>query len=85
MLVCVDRDLVINAFYIKADPREKDPVTGQAIYAITFTIGTNDHEQLTTNDASCKPPAEGAGLENYCSVNQFDIIVRAGNKAGEDK
>ena len=85
MLVSGDRDLVIHAFDIKADPRAQDPVTGQAIYAITLTIGTNDRQQLTTNDASCKPPAEGAGLENYCSVNQFDIIARAGNKAGEDK
>lgn len=82
MLVSGDRDLVIHAFAIKSDAQ--DAITGQAIYAISLTIGTNDHEQLTTNDASCKPPAEGAGRENYCSVNQFDIIARAGNKAGEE-
>ena len=83
LLVSGDRDLVVHAFDIIT--KAQDPVTGQAIYAITMKIGTNDNEQLTTNDASCKPPAEGAGLENYCSVNQFDIIARAGNKTGGDK
>lgn len=75
-----DRDLVIHAFSIART--SDDPSTGQAIYAISMTIGTNDREQLTTNDASCKPPAAEVGNENYCSVNQFDIIARAGNKAG---
>lgn len=83
MLVSGDRDLVVHDFKITTDAQ--DPVTGQAIYAIMMKIGTNDNEQLTTSDASCKPPAEGTGLENYCSVNQFDIIARAGNKTGGDK
>jgi len=82
MLVSGDRDLVMHDFTINTNAQ--DPTTGQAIYAITMKIGTNDNEQLTTNDASCKPPSEGAGLEEYCSVNQFDIIARAGNRAGED-
>jgi hypothetical protein len=47
-----------------------------------MVIGTNDREQLTTNDTSCKAPGDGIGDEDYCSVNQFDIIARAGNKTG---
>ena len=85
MLVSGDRDLVMHSFEIKTDPKAQDPTTGQTIYSISMIIGTNDHEQLTTNDTSCKPPADGAGVENYCSVNQFDIIARAGNKAGGNK
>jgi prepilin-type N-terminal cleavage/methylation domain-containing protein len=83
MLVSGDRNLVVHSFAINSGAQ--DPLTSQAIYAISLAIGTNDQEQLTTNDASCKPPAEGGGFENYCSVNQFDIIVRAGNRAEEDK
>lgn len=83
MLVSGDRDLVIHGFTISTNAQ--DATTGQAIYAISMILGTNDHAQLTTNDTSCKPPADGAGVENYCSVNQFDIIARAGNKAGGDK
>lgn len=85
MLASGDRNLVMHSFAIKADPKAQDPTTGQTIYSISMTIGTNDQEQLTTNSASCKPPSEGTGAENYCSVNQFDIIARAGNKAGGDR
>lgn len=80
MLASGDRDLVLHSFEITRDA--VDPVTGQALYAISMVIGTNDNDQLETNDQSCKPPADGAGQENYCSVNQFDIIARAGNKTG---
>jgi hypothetical protein len=83
MLVSGDRDLVLHDFKITS--ATKDPVTGQALYAIMFVLGTNDDAQLTTNDTSCKPPSQGVGLENYCSVNQFDIIARAGNKTGSDE
>jgi len=78
-----DRDLVVHSF--KLSKTSEDASLGQALYAITFVLGTNDRAQLTANDASCKPPSEGVGDENYCSVNQFDIIARAGNatKGGE--
>lgn len=83
MLTSGDRDLVVHAMTV--DDGATDATTGQAIYAISVVIGTNDSEQLTTNDRSCQPPSDGAGKENYCSVNQFDIIARAGNKSGGDK
>jgi len=80
LLSAGDRDLVLHKFTIVRTAN--DPSTSQSIYAISLTIGTNDREQLTANDASCKPPAEAAGGENYCSVNQFEIIARAGNRSG---
>jgi prepilin-type N-terminal cleavage/methylation domain-containing protein len=80
MLSSGDRDLIMHSFTIIKTAN--DPDTSQAIYAITMTIGTNDSAQLTTDDASCKPPATGVGDESYCSVNEFDIIARAGNSAG---
>jgi prepilin-type N-terminal cleavage/methylation domain-containing protein len=75
-----DRDLVLHSF--KITKTASDDEIGQALYTISMIIGTNDRAQLTTNDASCKPPSEGVGDESYCSVNQFDIIARAGNKSG---
>jgi prepilin-type N-terminal cleavage/methylation domain-containing protein len=80
MLSSGDRDLVMHSFTITKT--SDDPNTGQAIYGISMLIGTNDKAQLLTNNTSCKPPADGAGNEGYCSVNQFDIIARAGNKSG---
>ncbi|HEY5695637.1 MAG TPA: hypothetical protein VIQ80_02270, partial [Candidatus Saccharimonadales bacterium] len=76
-----DRDLVLHSFVITQT--SSDATTDQALYAITMVIGTNDRQQLTADNTSCKPPAAGVGDENYCSVNQWDIIARAGNKAGE--
>lgn len=79
LLTSGDRDLVMHAFTITS--RTSDKTTGQALYAISMVIGTNDTQQLTTDDTSCKPPTQGAGGEAYCSVNQFDIIARAGNQS----
>jgi prepilin-type N-terminal cleavage/methylation domain-containing protein len=80
MLSSGDRDMVMHSFSITQTSNDLN--TNQAIYAISMVIGTNDRLQLTSNDTSCKPPSEGVGDENYCSVNQFDIIARAGNKSG---
>jgi prepilin-type N-terminal cleavage/methylation domain-containing protein len=80
MLSTGDRDLVLHSFDITKT--ESDIAAGQALYSISFTIGTNDRAQLATGDASCRPPSENIGDEDYCSVNQFDVIARAGNTAG---
>lgn len=80
MLASGDRDLVIHSFTITKGADE--PSTSQSIYAISMLIGTNDRQQLLANDASCKAPSEGIGDEEYCSVNQFAIIARAGNRSG---
>lgn len=77
-----DRNLVVHDFTLR-QTIPTDPVTGQALYAITLTLGTNEREQLATGDTSCKPPAEAGGDTTYCAVNTFDIIARAGNKAGD--
>lgn len=90
MLDSGDRDLVIHSFDIK-QTTALDATTGQALYAVSFVLGTNDATQLdnvgvggiATNDVSCKPPAQGQGGEDYCSVNKFDIIARAGNRGGQ--
>lgn len=84
MLTGGDRDLVLHDFSIRQET--SDPATGQALYGISMLIGTNDRQQLVTGDTSCKPPAASqAGADEYCAVNQFDIIARAGNKAEGDR
>lgn len=79
LLASGDRDLAIHTFTITETAEEA--ATSQAMYAISFVIGTNDQAQLTTNDASCQPPSDSVGAEEYCSVNQFDIVARAGNQS----
>jgi prepilin-type N-terminal cleavage/methylation domain-containing protein len=73
-----DHDLVIHRFDVAA--QAKDDVSGQALYSITMTLGTNDQTTLASGNTSCRPPATSGGNEDFCSVNQFDIIARAGNR-----
>lgn len=55
----------------------------QALYNVSFILGTNDQTALDKAQAnkfatapSCKPPT-GADL-SYCAVNKFDFLIRAG-------
>lgn len=75
-----DRDLVVHEFTIAKTA--DDTAAGQAIYTITFKLGTNERQQLNASDASCRPPSDSVGDEDYCSVNQFEVIARAGNTSG---
>lgn len=81
LLASGDRDLVLHKFSIQKTA--ENPTVGEALYSISFTVGTNDREQLASGDTSCKPPSEGEGSEAYCSVNTFDLVARAGNMTGE--
>lgn len=78
MLAGGDRNLVLHKFSIT--PAVSDTESGQILYAIDFILGTNTEQQI--NNDTCKPPSEGVGDENYCSLNQFSIIARAGNLPG---
>lgn len=78
MLTGGDRNLVLHKFSIT--PTANDVESGQILYAIDFVLGTNTEQQII-ND-TCKSPLEGVGDENYCSLNQFSIIARAGNLPG---
>lgn len=77
LLTSGDRDLVVQSFDIHQTASE--PITGEALYAISMIIGTSDTTQLLADKSACKPPSGIAGADNYCSVNQFDIIAHAGN------
>lgn len=57
-----------------------DPATGQRLYTLNFTIGSGDYGTMMPDFSKCKEPGIlGADLQ-YCMVEQFSIVVRAGNK-----
>lgn len=83
LLASGDRDLAMYNFTIRQSAAS--PTTGQALYAIDFLLGTNTTDQIvdtTGGDAACKPPSESKGNENFCAINKFSIITRAGNLSG---
>ncbi|MEI7918552.1 MAG: hypothetical protein WCH58_04155 [Candidatus Saccharibacteria bacterium] len=71
-------DLALHSFIINPNPPQ-DSKTGQGLYSIEFLLGTNNQNALTTDFTSCKPPGEEGADPAYCSVNQFNIVARAGN------
>lgn len=80
LLPAGDSNLALQDFIITTGSR--DEVSGQALYAVKLIIGTNDQAQLDTSSRTCLPPSEGEGRENFCAINHFDIVVRAGNRSG---
>jgi hypothetical protein len=77
LLASGDRDLAIHSFSLTAS--SLDARSGQGIYAISYVIGTNDQAALNPTATSCRAPSELTSDINYCSINQFDIVVRATN------
>lgn len=75
-----DRNLVIQQLIIGEGSRHS--VSGQALYSISLILGTNDQTQLNATATNCLPPSQGSGNENFCAINQFEIVARAGNRAG---
>ena len=76
-----DHSLALQYFSISTTPSASDTRTGQQLYTLSFTISTNDLNALTGTGSGikCKVPGTlGADL-SYCVVQNFSIVVRAGN------
>lgn len=71
-------DLALHSFTVTSSA--PDPSTGQALYSVSFSLGTNDVKALSTGDASCRPPNEDESNWEFCAVNIFEFTTRAGNR-----
>lgn len=71
-----ERSLAVYSF--TADKLASDGKNG--LYELKITVGTNDPgtTQANGSSAQCKPPSDNSSDFNYCSVADFDIIVRTG-------
>lgn len=53
----------------------------QALYKIQLLLGTDGiNRDISTVDASCKPPGDSDSKQEYCAINKFEFTVRAGNR-----
>lgn len=80
LLKAGDRELGLHAFSFTTPPASAtDTTTGQQIYSLNYTIGTTKIAALNTTQTACL----AAGVANadplYCNVQQFTLVVRAGN------
>ena len=61
---------------IPAAPTGAEPV----LYDIKYTIGTNQDGTINTS-MRCEAPDNATNNFNFCSINEFEIMVQAGYKA----
>jgi prepilin-type N-terminal cleavage/methylation domain-containing protein len=75
------RSLALHKFDVSTEDSARDSLTSQQLYYIEFILGTNNQGALEHNstNTTCQPPSELESDINYCAVNKFTIVVRAGN------
>ena len=72
-----DHSLAIHAFTITSTATAKDSLSAQALYKVSFTLGTSNMSALTDDKTRCKAPNQAGSDANYCSIQQFTIVLRA--------
>lgn len=75
-----DRTLTLHQFTVTSGTNAYDSATGQQLYNITFTIGTGNVSALNSNQTACLPPGALNSDFAYCTVQQFSLVTRAGNR-----
>lgn len=75
-----DRSLSVYQLQVNSPTGNFDPVTGQRLYTIDYTIGTGDAAALNADRTACLPPGDINANFTYCAVQQFSLAVRAGNR-----
>ena len=72
-------NLAIHSFSITSSAY--DEKTGQRLYNISFTLGTNEQSALNGDNTKCLLENEFKSNPSYCAINDFSIVARAGNIA----
>lgn len=80
MLPSENGDYAMHKLTLERIPPLGTAVAGETLYDVVYTIGTNDNGSIDTVDQSCKPPSGGDANANFdfCAVNEFELIIRAG-------
>ena len=86
-----DHNLALHEFCVVSQATASDPLTGQQLYTINYSIGTNDTNALTAGTpactgnnqtdgyTSCKAPHQAGSDLSYCTVQEFSLVVRTQN------
>jgi len=79
-----DRELTMYQFDLQLDDVSKtgtgvDSLSGQELYTLSFTIGSGDIEAVEPDGTACLPPNDPNSNLPYCAIQQFELVIRAGN------
>lgn len=78
LLNASELSLSVYNFKIASNDTVNDERTGQRMYNISFLLGT-DIKAMNNEATSCRPPSDLDSDINYCSINEFNFVARAGN------
>lgn len=76
-----DHDLALHNFEVTTSSSAVDALSGQRLYALSYTIGTNDQNALQKDAAtgqvtSCKASSLPGADTAYCTIQQFSLVAR---------
>lgn len=72
-----NHSLGLHAFSVVSTPTAQDSLSNQQLYRFVYTIGTSDLAALNTTQTACRVPGETGADPNYCSIEQFTLVLRA--------
>ena len=76
-----DHNLGLHYFTVVSTTTAKDSLSSQQLYKFSYVLGTSDLGALNVDAAnptktSCKAPGQAGSDLNYCSVQQFGLVLR---------
>lgn len=74
-----DHSLAIHQLIVQTSEEATDAPSGQQLYRVIYTIGTNDTDALDPTQTSCKAPNVVGADPDYCAVQQFTLVLRVSN------
>lgn len=74
-----DRNLAIQGFTVDSPDASFDPLTGQRLHRVSFTIGSGDISSMNEDQTRCLMPGEEGADLTYCVVQKFTLVIRAGS------
>lgn len=73
-----DRTLSIHQLAVTQGANGR-AAAGQQLISLSFSIGTGDVTALNTARTACLPPGAANANFAYCAVQQFSLVIRAGD------
>lgn len=76
-------DRRLNIYDLAFSLANEDDPSGQRMYSLTYTIGAGNATAVMKDGTAtvCRPPNDPQSDIDYCTVQQFETVIRAGNGA----
>jgi hypothetical protein len=69
-----DQGVVLAIHELGIEPVLANSNSSEALFRVNYIIGTSAQAEI--NGQQCRPPADGSANDQFCAINQFEMIVR---------